>query len=188
MRVWELAKRAVQEFIDDDCMHMVAGIAYYAFFSLFPLLLGLIAVLGLILEPSEVQQRVVGMASQAFPSSAEVVAHSIEAAVASRSTLGVLSAVGLFWSASAIFAAARRSLNRAWDVERERPLLAQKMIELGMLGGVGLLSTTASLGTSTALGCSRVVIFTSADIPGRSIPSGQGRRLRFRLTGEPESH
>lgn len=137
--VWDLAMRTTRKFLDDDCMHMAAGIAYYALFSLFPLLLGLIAILGLLIESAEVQERLLEMASQVFPASAEVVAQNMKGVVASRGAIGILSLVGLLWSATAIFAAIRRSLNRAWDVERERPFLKQKLVELGMVTGVGLL-------------------------------------------------
>ena len=137
--VWELAKRSVREFNDDDCAHLAAGVAYYALFSLFPLLLGIIAILGVILGSSDVQQNIMDRVTDLFPGSADIVAQNIKGVVASRQAIGVFSIVGFFWSASAIFAAIRRSLNRAWDVEQERPLLQQKLLEFGMIVGVGIL-------------------------------------------------
>lgn len=122
---WELVRRTLREFLKDACMHMAAGIAYYAFFSLFPLLLGLIAILGIILEPTEVQERLLEMVLQVFPVSAGLVAHNVEGVVASRGALGLLSILGLIWSAMLVFAAIRRSLNRAWDLEKERPFLGR---------------------------------------------------------------
>ncbi|MDP2727425.1 MAG: YihY/virulence factor BrkB family protein [Dehalococcoidia bacterium] len=136
---WELSKRTMREFLKDDCMHMAAGIAYYAFFSIFPLLLGLIAIIGVLLEPAEVQGRLQELVLQAFPASAGIVADNLEGVVASRGALGFLSLLGLLWSAMAVFAAIGRSLNRAWDLERQRPFLKQKLLELGMVGAVGLL-------------------------------------------------
>lgn len=129
----------MREFLKDDCTHMAAGIAYYAFFSIFPLLLGLIAILGIVLEPAEVQGRLLEMVLQAFPASAGLVAQNIEGVVASRGALGLLSVLGLLWSSMLVFAAIRRSLNRAWDLERQRSFLKQKLLELGMVGAVGLL-------------------------------------------------
>lgn len=135
----ELAKRTVRKFLDDDCMDMAASIAYYALFSIFPLLLGFIAILGLFLEPAEVQGQLLGTMAQVLPGSAEFVAENIEGVVSSRGALGVLSVVGLLWSATAIFSAVQWSLDRAWDTERERPFLKQKLLELGLMAGVGLL-------------------------------------------------
>lgn len=134
-----LVVESVQGFARDDCTSLAAGIAYYALFSVFPLLLGLIALLGLLLEPAQVQKRLLEMTSQVFPASADLVSQNIDAVVASRGAIGLLSILGLFWSASALFAAIRKSLNRAWNVERERPFLKQKLIDFGMAAGVGLL-------------------------------------------------
>lgn len=135
----KLAKRTVREFLEDDCMHMAAGVAYYAFFSIFPLLLGLIAILGLLLEPVEVQGRLLEIVFQVFPGAAGLVAQNIEGVVASRATIGILSVVGLLWSATAVLAAISRSVNRAWDLERRRPFLKQKLMELGVVVAVALL-------------------------------------------------
>ena len=129
----------VRDFLRDDCTSMAAGIAYYALFSIFPLLLGLIALLGLLLEPTQVQKRLLEMTSQVFPASADLVSQNIDAVVAARGAIGLFSILGLFWSASAIFAAIRKSLNRAWNVERDRPFLKQKLIEFSMAAGVGVL-------------------------------------------------
>ena len=49
MFVIRLAIRTAKEISDDDVSHMAAGVAYYALFSLFPLLLGLIAILSFFL-------------------------------------------------------------------------------------------------------------------------------------------
>ena len=139
----------VRDFLRDDCTSMAAGIAYYGLFSVFPLLLGLIALLGLLLEPTQVQKRLLEMTSQVFPASADLVRQNIEAVVASRGAIGLISVLGLFWSASALFAAIRKSLNRAWNVERERPFLKQKLIELSMAAGVGALFLVSVTMSST---------------------------------------
>jgi membrane protein len=44
----ELVIRAIMGLSKDDGTHFAAGVAYYAFLSIFPLLLGLIALLSLI--------------------------------------------------------------------------------------------------------------------------------------------
>jgi uncharacterized BrkB/YihY/UPF0761 family membrane protein len=39
-----LAKRSVQEFLDDNCTQMAAAISYYVLFSVFPLLIFLVGI------------------------------------------------------------------------------------------------------------------------------------------------
>lgn len=90
-------------------MHLAAGIAYYAFFSMFPLILGLIAILGLFLEPLQVQQRLLDMTLQVFPASADLVAKNIQGVVVSRGRIGIISLVALLWSAMAVFSASSHS-------------------------------------------------------------------------------
>ena len=55
MLFFRLIVRTVREMSDDDATHMAAGVAYYAVFSLFPLLIGLIAIFNL-LPASETRQ------------------------------------------------------------------------------------------------------------------------------------
>ena len=43
--VVELSTRTLRELSEDDVTHMAAGVAYYALFSIFPLLLGLISIM-----------------------------------------------------------------------------------------------------------------------------------------------
>ena len=146
--LWHLAKATYKEFLDDDCMHMAAGIAYYALFSIFPLLLGIIAIVGVVLEPGTLQGAVLDYATEIFPGSRELVSTNVEGIVSSRGTLGLLSFLGLLWSGMAIFAAIRRSLNRAWDIEQERPFWRQKLVELAMMVGVGLILMTSIVVTA----------------------------------------
>lgn len=145
---WELTKRTISSFTGDNCMHLAAGIAYYAFFSMFPLILGLIAILSLFLEPLQVQQRLLDMTLQVFPASADLVAKNIQGVVVSRGRIGIISLVALLWSAMAVFSAVRISLNRAWGVKRDRPFVYQKLLEFAMIVGIGLLVLISLAGTA----------------------------------------
>ncbi|MFQ5880129.1 MAG: YihY/virulence factor BrkB family protein [Dehalococcoidia bacterium] len=67
--------------------------------------------------------------------------------------LTLVGLVGMAWSASAMFGAIRKSINIAWDLERHRPLVQQKLIDLGMVLGLGavLLISVVSTGTLRTL-------------------------------------
>ena len=93
--VVELAVRTAKEVADDDVSHMAAGVAYYALFSIFPLLLGLISVMGFFLDAEEAQARVQEMTSGFLPGSEQLVADNISAVVGFRGALGVFSLMGL---------------------------------------------------------------------------------------------
>ncbi len=158
-----LIVRTMQELSADDATHMAAGVAYYTLFSLFPLLLGLIAALSFFLESQRVQTELVGWVSQYLPGSSQFVESNLEAVLRIRGALGVFAAIGLLWSGSAIFGAISRAVNRAWDVHRDRPFYISKPRQLLMALGVGVLflmsvATSAFIQVTASL--------ASQDLPG----------------------
>jgi membrane protein len=143
-----LAKRTIQEFLDDKCMTLAASVAYYGLFSLFPLLLLLIAIFSYVLQSPRVQEGVLGVVGSYLPGSQDFVAGTIQGVLRVRGSIGVVAAVTLLWSATAIFSAAATAVNLAWDIERHRPFLKQKALDILLLLGVGFflilsLSSTA---------------------------------------------
>ena len=160
--VVELAVRTAKELSEDDVTHMAAGVAYYALFSIFPLLLGLIAVMGYFLDAEEAQARVQDMTSGFLPGSEQLVADNISAVIGFRGALGVFSFIGLLWSGSAMFGALNRAVNRAWDIQTDRPIYINKPRQLLMAMSVGVLF---AISLSSA-----AVVRTSEDLKSLDIP------------------
>ena len=158
-----LMLRTMHEMSDDDASHMAAGVAYYALFSLFPLLLGLIAVLSLFLEPQDIQSRLTDFSSDYLPASDQLIDSNLDAVLKVRGALGAFAVVGLLWSGSAIFGAVSRAVNRAWDVHIDRPFFISKPRQLGMALGVGVLF----LGSLSIVALVRATgRLTELDVPG----------------------
>ena len=137
--VVQLLVRTVLEMSADDATHMAAGISYYALFSIFPLLLFLVATLGFFMETEEVRSQVLDAFSGYFPGSENIIEQNLNAVLGVRGALGVFGVLGLLWSGSAIFGGVSRSINRAWDVHADRPFFINKPRQLAMAAGVGLL-------------------------------------------------
>ena len=137
--VVRLLVRTIREMSADDATHMAAGVAYYSLFSLFPLLLFLVAAFGLFLDRQFIQSRVTDVFSGYFPGSDQLIGSSLEAALDVRGPLGVFGILGLLWSGSAVFGAVSRAVNRAWDIHTDRPFFISMPRQLGMAAGVGLL-------------------------------------------------
>ena len=74
-----------------------------------------------------------------LPGSNELLAHNINAVKDVSGFLGVIGVIGLFWTASAMFGAISRAVNRAWDVHEDRPFYIDKVRNLLMSCGVGML-------------------------------------------------
>lgn len=170
----QLIVRTVQELGADDASHMAAGIAYYGIFSLFPLLLGLIAILGMFLPSETVQEELFEFFRRNLPGSIDVLERNIDAVIQLRSAIGVLSLIGLFWGGSAVFGAVSRAVNRAWDIHQNRPFLKRKSRELGMAMAVGMLFLL-SMGATTLF-----AILSGLDVsmPGSAVNFGS-RSLAF---------
>ena len=123
----ELVYRTVRELGADDATHMAAGVAYYFILSLFPLTIGLVTLLSMVLKSETVEREVFTFFQTYFPGSDELLAANVEAVGNIRGFLGIASFLGLFWSASLLFGAVSRAVNRAWDVYNDRPFYIDKL-------------------------------------------------------------
>lgn len=122
-----------------DCLLLAAGLAFYTILSLFPLLLGLTAIFGPLLEGTDLQQQFITRVGNAFPGSRELISRTFAEAAGSQRTIGVVSLVTLILSASQIFVGIRRALNRAWGVAHTHSFLHRRLLEAAMLGSIVLL-------------------------------------------------
>ena len=109
---------AVRKGIKDNGKDHAAAIAFWAFFSIFPLLLGLFSAAGYFLESEDAQARLMDLVTQSLPGSANFVRGNLEGVVRVRGTLGVVGILGLLWSASAGFGAITRAINQTLEAKR----------------------------------------------------------------------
>jgi membrane protein len=134
----------------DDISNMAAGIAYYAFLSLFPLLLSLLFFMDLILPSASVINQLGAFFTQFLPGSPDLLKSSIKELSGFSATLGVVGIIGLLWSATGVFSATTNAFNRAWDIAYNHPLYIKKPKEIAMVLGTGILFLL-SFGFSTLL-------------------------------------
>ncbi|MCH8052191.1 MAG: YihY/virulence factor BrkB family protein [Chloroflexi bacterium] len=134
---------AVQKFGEHNCGQLAASISYYVLFSIFPLLIFLVAVVGIFLNESA-QADVVDEVMSVFPLSEDGGREDVTGAVDAVSgsggqALGLIGLLGMVWAASAMFSAIRRSLNIIYhEQEFTRPFVQSKLIDLSLVLGVGL--------------------------------------------------
>jgi len=110
----------VRKFGDDQAGNLAALLAYYGFFSLFPLLLVLVTVLDFALAGNtDLQSRVLDSALAQFP----VIGDQLRQNLGSVQGSGLALAVGLigtFWAGLGVTQQAQDAMNIAWEVPRER--------------------------------------------------------------------
>jgi membrane protein len=127
-----LARQVVVQLGRDDATILSAGIAYYFIFSLFPLLLGLLAIAGMVFNSAEVQRNFLEFVSENLPGGAAFVERNVQDIVRLRGVLGLVGMVGLLWTASIVFGAISKGVNRAWGVRKDRPFYIAKPRHLAM--------------------------------------------------------
>src|SRR5512142_2709980 len=117
-------RRTVSEFRDDNLTDLAAALTYYGVLAIFPALLALVSVLGLIghsaTQPliDNLGKLVAGPARQIFTSAIQNLQHS-------RGAAGVVFIVSLalaIWSASGYVAAFMRASNAIYEIEEGRPI------------------------------------------------------------------
>lgn len=166
-----LVIRTVKELGDDDATHMAAGVAYYALFSLFPLLLGIISIIGIASRSDSTRRQILEWTSNNFPGAGDLISDNIVTSTETSGSLGAISVIGLVWAGSAVFGAITRAVNRAWDIEEDRPFVKNKIMQLTMALGVGILFAVALISTSLAqasgrIADSEIVLLSHTDEPG----------------------
>ena len=134
--------QAGEGFFEHRCTQQAAGIAYRILFSLAPLAIVLVSVLGLVLEDNEVRDDLVDYVVEALPVSAEG-AQTVEDAIVEiaspTSAIGFVSLLVFAWSASGMMAAIRTGLETAMQVETRRPAARGKLVDLLLVAGTALL-------------------------------------------------
>ena len=154
----QLISRTAEELGNIDAAHKAAGVAYYAILSIFPLLLGLIAVFGFFLPSVHLQEELLKFVGDNIPGATNILKQNIASIIELRGVVSVLSIVLLFWSASVMFSAVSLAINRAWDIRRyRRSFFIRKGSELGMAFGIGIL-LLLSLGASAIVSILRRVL------------------------------
>ena len=127
-------KNTAREFKEDKLQHWAAALTYYAVLSLFPALLVLVSLVGLVASPQTVTKFLTDIIGTLGPESAvETFKDPIESLTASRGAAGVMAIVGVataLWSASGYVGAFTEASNSIYEVVEGRPFWKLKPLQL----------------------------------------------------------
>jgi membrane protein len=131
---WQLAQRVWGQIWADEITGRAAELAYFFFFSVFPLLLVLTSIVGVLSRESwELRAQLFDYLADILPDPDvstlvhETVVEVGEGGSGTTISLGLLFA---FWAASRGMNAVNRLLNDAYDIEETRPLWKRRLIAL----------------------------------------------------------
>ncbi|MDQ3858176.1 MAG: YihY/virulence factor BrkB family protein [Actinomycetota bacterium] len=127
-------KRTVAEFRADNLTDWAAALTYYGVLSIFPALLALVSILGLVGQ-SATDPLLENIGTFTPGAAKDIVTSAIRNLEKSQGAAGFAFVVGLvvaLWSASGYIAAFMRAANAIWDVEEGRPFWKTIPIRLGV--------------------------------------------------------
>jgi membrane protein len=160
-----LALRALREYSADHCSQLAAAISYHVLFSIFPMVVLTVAVVGLVVGEDTVRHDVIANVVDTLPLTPTGRTQVVELVNGVRgggaSVVGLIGLLVLLWSASGMMGAIRAGINQAWDVDRRRPFVRGKLMDLALLA-FSAVAIGAAAGV-TIVG--RVIRHSGADLP-----------------------
>ncbi len=176
---WSALKRAAEYAIDNTLTDRAAALTYYGVLSIFPALLALVSVIGLL--GSNASSALLDNIAQLTPGPArDILTSAVRNLEGSSGTAGVLAIVGVliaWWSASGYVAGFMRASNAIYRVGEGRPIwkTAPLRLAITLFAGVILLaaalivvltgSLADQLGSSLGLGSTLVTVWDIAKWP-----------------------
>jgi membrane protein len=131
---WRAAKSSVREFREDNLTDWAAALTYYAVLSIFPALVVLVALVGLLGQYPETTNSILDIIDKLGPSSTvDTFRGPIEGVVKSKGGAGALlgfGLVGALWSASGYIGAFTRASNAIYEVEESRSFWKLRPLQL----------------------------------------------------------
>lgn len=129
-----ILKRTMRSYSGDQCTDLAAGLTYFAVLSLFPALLALVSLLGIVGQSKAGINALFQMANDLAPGLTNVLKGPIQSLASSPATGWALAIgiVGAVWSASGYVGAFGRALNRVYGVREGRGFITLRPVQLGV--------------------------------------------------------
>ncbi|WP_410872778.1 YihY/virulence factor BrkB family protein [Nocardia sp. A7] len=138
---WGVLRRTVTEFLEDNVTDWAAALTYYSVMSLFPGIIVLTAVLGL-LDPSATDSLLQTIEQLGTGPGTALLIDAIRELQGSRGLAGPLAIIGMvtaLWTASGYIGAFIRASNTVYDTEEGRPIWKTLPLRFGLTAVMVLL-------------------------------------------------
>lgn len=142
MKAVGVVKQTFRDFGEDEGTRLAAALSYFTVFSIPPLLMLVVVILGAMLDPQDVEKLLAGQAGAIMgPAGAELreIMQHAERPGGGRGLASVLGIIGLVFGATGAFLQLQGALNRIWEVKPDpeqggvKRMLLKRVFSLGML-------------------------------------------------------
>ena len=147
-------RRTVSEFSEDNLTDWAAALTYYAVLAIFPALIVMVSVLGLIGE-SATKPLIDNLDSVAPGPANDILTSAIKDIQGSQGAAGVFFVVGLLaavWSASGYIGAFMRASNAIYDIDEGRPIWKTLPLRVGLTVLLMVLTAVSAIGVTLSGG------------------------------------
>src|SRR6478752_6578193 len=140
--------KTVREFSADQCTDLAAALTYYAVLALFPGLLALVSLLGIVGQQGKTQALLDVLSDAGAGAAADTIAGPLqELTQSSAAGFGlVIGIVGALWSASGYVGAFGRAMNRIYAVPEGRPFWKLRPLMMVITVGAVVLAGLVAIG------------------------------------------
>jgi membrane protein len=152
-------KRTFTEFKDDNLTDWAAALTYYGVLSIFPALIVLVSILGLI-GSSATQPLIDNLGTVAPGPAKQIFTDAIKNLQGSSGASGVFFIVGLagaIWSASGYISAFMRASNAIYDMEEGRPIWKTLPVRVGLTVLLMVLTAISAVAVTLSGGLAKQV-------------------------------
>jgi membrane protein len=168
---WQIVKRSWAEAKADQVPLLAAGVAFFAFLSLFPGIIAAVTTYGLVADPAQMRSQVDDLAGAVPEAARELLMQQLKQLVTAPQQslgLGLVIALALaLWSASGGVGNLITAINLAYDEEDTRSFIQRKALALGltlaaivfMLLALGLVAVAPAVFEALGLSTLWLVIF-----------------------------
>ncbi len=154
----------VNDFLGKNCPYVAGAIAFYMLFSMFPLILATVSIWGFFLGPEVNQVELAEQVAEVIPVSSGFVARTVRGVVSETIITGIVSVLGLMWAASAAFGAIRKGINIAWGIQKTRPFIKERLIDMALVAGAGILMALLLFVAPTASSIHKALVIVFPDV------------------------
>jgi membrane protein len=177
----QTAKRTLKEFQEDNVTDWAAALTYYGVLAMFPALIALVSIVGLVGNPASTTKTLTDLVTQIGPASAaQTFSGPIQHITQQKTQAGIGVVVGILaalWSASGYVGAFMRASNVFYEVDEGRPiwklrplqmLVTLVLILLLLLCAIAVIVTgplASAVGNAIGVGHSAVTVWNIAKWP-----------------------
>lgn len=129
----------IQRFTKERGAEAAASLAYYIFFSLFPMVLVIIVVGSFFVDRNVVQANLLNLLQGVLPGVEEIVIENIDRVLELRGSVTFIALISLTWSATMAFNVIAKNINRAFPKATVPNFLKGRLMGLFMILGLALL-------------------------------------------------